>query len=278
MAEYMLEVLGEREGECETVVVPSGSCASMLRHGYKEILGEERAGTLERRTRELSELLLEAATRQRKEDGGKSGLGASTQSDSARSAPAREADYASSTRAREADSVSSTRANDEDCPDGRLVLGDGLRGRRIAYHHGCHAMRELGVRDEPIALLRACGAEIVPWEAAEECCGFGGLFSTKFPEVSAAMADRKLETLAKTGADAVASADPGCLMQLGGRMARQGDATPALHLATLLREGIESGEGSGGGPELSGSYASAVVGKRQTAKAPNRGEKSRKVN
>ncbi|MGD2069499.1 MAG: (Fe-S)-binding protein, partial [Gemmatimonadota bacterium] len=96
-------------------------------------------------------------------------------------------------------------------------LGRGLEGVRVAYHHGCHALRELGARDQPLALLEGAGAEVVPWEAAEECCGFGGLFAVKLPWVSAAMADRKLDTL-PSRADVLASADGGCLLQLGGRL------------------------------------------------------------
>jgi L-lactate dehydrogenase complex protein LldE len=130
---------------------------------------------------------------------------------------------------------------------GVTELGDGLRGMRIAYHHGCHALRELGEREQPLRLLRGAGAEVVPWEASEECCGFGGLFAVKLPWVSAAMADRKLETL-PSGVDALTSADGGCLLQLGGRAKARAQggldaasaraplcATPrVVHLASLL--------------------------------------------
>jgi L-lactate dehydrogenase complex protein LldE len=111
-------------------------------------------------------------------------------------------------------------------------LGQGLRGTRVGYHHGCHALRELGVRAEPLALLEGAGAEVIPWEAAEECCGFGGLFSIKNPEVSVAMADRKLDTLPEV--DVLTSTDGGCLLQLGGRMKRRGVATPLTLLPSLL--------------------------------------------
>jgi L-lactate dehydrogenase complex protein LldE len=111
-------------------------------------------------------------------------------------------------------------------------LGDGLRGVTVAYHHGCHALRELGVRDEPLALLESSGATLVPWEAAQECCGFGGLFSIKLPEVSVAMADRKLDTLPEV--DVLTSADGGCLMQLTGRMERRRRRVTVLPLASLL--------------------------------------------
>lgn len=113
-------------------------------------------------------------------------------------------------------------------------LGDGLRGRRIAYHHGCHALRELGLEGEAALLLRRSGAELVEWRAERECCGFGGLFSVKLPRVSAAMADRKLDTLPSP--DVLTSADPGCLLHLAGRSEKRGDDLPVRHLATLLWE------------------------------------------
>jgi L-lactate dehydrogenase complex protein LldE len=114
------------------------------------------------------------------------------------------------------------------------TLGDGLAGLRVAYHHGCHALRELGLRHEGPSLLARAGAEVVPWEAAEECCGFGGLFSVKLPEVSVAMADRKLDTLLEAKPDVLTSADGGCLLQLAGRMAARGLDVPVVPLATLL--------------------------------------------
>ncbi len=115
-------------------------------------------------------------------------------------------------------------------------LGSGLRGVRVAYHHGCHALRGLGVRDEPERLLRRAGAEVRSWETADECCGFGGLFSAKMPEVSAGMADRKLDTLPE--ADVVTSSDGGCLLQLSGRAARRGSHPPFRHVASLLWQGV----------------------------------------
>jgi L-lactate dehydrogenase complex protein LldE len=111
-------------------------------------------------------------------------------------------------------------------------LGGGLREKRVAYHHGCHALRGLGLREEPLTLLKGAGAEVVEWPAAEECCGFGGVFAVKFPEVSVAMADRKLDTL--PAADFLTSADPGCLLHLKGRMASRGFSLPVKHLAEVL--------------------------------------------
>jgi L-lactate dehydrogenase complex protein LldE len=120
-------------------------------------------------------------------------------------------------------------------------LGDGLGGLRVAYHHGCHALRELALGEEALLLLAEAGAELVPWEAARECCGFGGLFSVKFPEVSVAMADRKLGTLPE--ADVLTSADAGCLLQLRGRMEHSGvGGMPVTPLASLLWRARAGGE------------------------------------
>lgn len=180
MARHTMEVFADSE----YVVLPSGSCAGMIRCFYPELLGEsaEAARALAARTYELSQFLVDVV-----------GVG---------------------------------------------DLGSGLGGKRVAYHHGCHALRELGVRDAPLSLLRGCGAEIVPWVADEECCGFGGLFSAKLPEVSAGMADRKLETL--PAVDFVTSTDGGCLLQLQTRAARRGSGPPFKHLASALWEGVDA--------------------------------------
>jgi L-lactate dehydrogenase complex protein LldE len=123
------------------------------------------------------------------------------------------------------------------------ALGEGLAGLRICYHHGCHALRMLGVRNEPLVLLRGAGAEIVSWEAEEDCCGFGGIFSVKVPSVSSAMADWKLDTLPQ--ADVVTSTDGGCLLQLSGRArSRRLDLT-FKHLASLLWEATSPVRGAG---------------------------------
>lgn len=124
----------------------------------------------------------------------------------------------------------------------RRSLGRGLEGRRVAWHHGCHGLRELGLRDAPLTLLRNAGATVVDWTAAEECCGFGGLFSVKLPEVSAAMADRKLDTLVDAQPDVLTSADAGCLLHLEGRARRRGIDIPVRHIADLLLEAADGRE------------------------------------
>jgi L-lactate dehydrogenase complex protein LldE len=181
MMRHTLDVM---EGT-EHVVLPSGSCAGMMRCFYPVLAGaatvqHARADALARRTYELSQFLVDVL-----------GVGS---------------------------------------------VGSGLRGRRVAYHHSCHALRELGVREAPLALLRGAGAEVLPWITAEECCGFGGLFSAKLPEISAGMADRKLDTLPEV--DVVTSTDGGCLLQLSGRAERRRTGPPFRHLASLLWQGV----------------------------------------
>ena len=120
------------------------------------------------------------------------------------------------------------------------VHGGTLAGRLdaplvVAYHDSCHMLRELGLEREPRAALeRLDGVELVDWDAGR-CCGFGGTFAVREPELSVAMADEKLRTLA--GADVLCGADPSCLMHLRGRLRRRGADLEVRHLAELLEEG-----------------------------------------
>ncbi len=117
---------------------------------------------------------------------------------------------------------------------GKTDVGARFQGR-VTWHDACHGLRELGIRDEPRRLINNVGgAELVEMETADSCCGFGGTFSVKYPEISVAMLDRKLETLEEQGVSAIVSGDVSCLMQIGGRLARQGSAIRTLHLAELL--------------------------------------------
>ncbi len=108
-------------------------------------------------------------------------------------------------------------------------------GRRVAYHDSCHMLRELGISDAPRHLLERSGAKLVPLPRPDLCCGFGGTFSVRQPEVSVALADEKLAGAAQ--ADALVTADPGCLMHLRGRAART-DGPQVVHLASALARGI----------------------------------------
>ena len=105
----------------------------------------------------------------------------------------------------------------------------------ITYHDSCHALRELKIKDPPRRLLsNVRGLELKEMDAAEECCGFGGTFSVKFPGVSGGMARTKIDSIVRTGADTVVSIDSSCLMQLQGAMSRAGLAIRTLHLAEVL--------------------------------------------
>jgi L-lactate dehydrogenase complex protein LldE len=113
-------------------------------------------------------------------------------------------------------------------------LGARYEGRAV-FHCGCHQRRELGVLEEPRELLRSVeGLELLDWENEELCCGFGGTFAVKMPDVSTAMADEKIDALEKSGADTLISGDSSCLMHLAGRLKRTGHDTRVYHLAQIL--------------------------------------------
>ena len=105
----------------------------------------------------------------------------------------------------------------------------------IAYHHECHMLRGLGSAEPPLSLLRGvAGCRLVEPEHADLCCGFGGTFALKLPDVSVAMADEKLDRARAAGAEAIVSTDIGCLMHLEGRARRRGMDLRVHHLVDLL--------------------------------------------
>ncbi|HUB34537.1 MAG TPA: (Fe-S)-binding protein [Bryobacteraceae bacterium] len=167
----------------ECIVVPSGSCTSMVTHHYAELFRKEpetlaRVEALARRIFEFSTFLTEVA--------------------------------------------------------GVEDVGASFPGT-VTFHDGCHALRELGVKSAPRRLLaNVRGLELREMEPAEECCGFGGTFSVKFPELSTAMTRTKIEAIERTGARAVVSLDPSCLMQIQGALSRAGSPIRTLHLAEVL--------------------------------------------
>jgi len=109
---------------------------------------------------------------------------------------------------------------------------------RLTWHDACHGLRDLNVKSEPRRLLRNVrGAEFVELSNAESCCGFGGTFSVKYPEISLAILDQKIEAIEKAGVQAVISGDASCLMQIGGRLSRKGSSVRTMHLAELLASG-----------------------------------------
>ena len=111
---------------------------------------------------------------------------------------------------------------------------DQLSSERVAvrYHPSCHMLRELGLRDEPVDALRACGIDAVA--GPERCCGFGGLFGVKLPEVSVAMADEVLDAAVADGATEIVAADGSCLMQLSTRAEARGLPITFRHLAEAI--------------------------------------------
>ena len=177
------KLIGEFEG-CDYVVVPSGSCAGMVKTHYPDLFpGEgdwlERAERLAARTWELTDFL--------------------------------------------------TNVVKLDSPPGRFT-------GTVTYHDSCSGLRELGVKQQPRRLLaKLPGVTLREMSGCETCCGFGGTFSVKFGEVSAAMADAKCEHVLATGADAVVLGDLGCMLNIEGRLRRRGDnTTRVLHIAEVL--------------------------------------------
>ena len=113
-------------------------------------------------------------------------------------------------------------------------VGASFNGR-VTWHDACHGLRELNVHSEPRRLIRKVhGAEFVEMSNADTCCGFGGTFSVKYPEISVAILDNKIEAIEKAEVRAVVSGDASCLMQIGGRLTRKKSEVRAMHLAELL--------------------------------------------
>ncbi len=168
--------------EADAVVVPSGSCAAMVKVEYPHLLRDDplwhaRASDLASRTFELSSFLVHRL--------------------------------------------------------GVVDVGARFDGT-VAYHYACH-LRVLDQWDEGRRLLEHVrGARLVPLAHDDQCCGFGGSFSVRYPQISAAMVDDKARCILATGADALVSTDTGCLMNIGGRLRRLGQPVEVLHLAELL--------------------------------------------
>ncbi len=174
VAEYSLRVFRDSE----YIVVPSGSCASMISHHYAELIDSDEVRAMASRTYEFSQFLTDVL---QVEDVG-----------------------------------------------ARL-------SRTVTFHDSCHALRELKIKSGPRRLLaNVRELTLNEMEYAEECCGFGGTFSVKFPEVSGGMARTKIESILQTGATAVVGVDGSCLMQLRGALQRDGHKVDVMHLAEVL--------------------------------------------
>lgn len=113
-------------------------------------------------------------------------------------------------------------------------VGASFRGR-VTWHDACHGLRDLNVHSEPRRLIsHVRGAEFVELSNADACCGFGGTFSVKYPEISVAILDNKIDAIEQAGVRAVVAGDASCLMQIDGRLTRNKSAVRVMHIAELL--------------------------------------------
>jgi len=114
-----------------------------------------------------------------------------------------------------------------------LNLGARYAGK-VAYHYACH-LRMLGQTNEVERLIEHVeGATYVPLHRQDQCCGFGGSFAVRYPQVSGNMVDDKMRCILATEADCLVSTDAGCMMNIGGRLHREGKTIEVLHIAELL--------------------------------------------
>jgi len=170
------------------VVLPSGSCAAMIRHLYRDLFDgtahQAAAAELIGRTYELTEYLVDVL--------------------------------------------------------GVTNVGARYSGR-MAYHDACHGLRYLGLsRQARILLDYVAGAELTPIPAADECCGFGGLFALKQAPISEAMLGRKLNNIAAADVELVVTGDASCMTQIAGGLSRAGARTRVRHIAEVLANMVDA--------------------------------------
>ncbi len=117
-------------------------------------------------------------------------------------------------------------------------LGASYEGR-ITYHDSCHLLRGLGVKEQPRKLIKKIrDAEFVEMYDSDRCCGFGGAFSVKYPEISAAILEDKFKNIISSNADVVTGCDMGCLMNIQGILSRKRLPVKTMHIAQLLAGGL----------------------------------------
>jgi L-lactate dehydrogenase complex protein LldE len=118
---------------------------------------------------------------------------------------------------------------------------------RVTYHDSCSALRELGIKSQPRKLLASvAGLELDELQGTDICCGFGGTFCVKYPEISGRMAADKINAVEASGADTLLAGDLGCLLNLAGKIRREGKSTRVYHIAEVLAnmaDGKSIGEG-----------------------------------
>ncbi|MCX8073086.1 MAG: heterodisulfide reductase-related iron-sulfur binding cluster [Candidatus Binatia bacterium] len=121
-------------------------------------------------------------------------------------------------------------------------------GWKVAYHHACHLAHAQGIREEPMALLRLAGVEVVPLEEADVCCGSAGSYNLLEPRLARQLGARKARHLVASGAEVVAVANPGCALQIRAALRRVGSEIPVLHPVEILAaayRGVTEIEGTG---------------------------------
>lgn len=116
----------------------------------------------------------------------------------------------------------------------RLTPKEGMELHTLTYHDSCHAKRHVGVFKEPREALSAAGYEIKEMNECDTCCGMGGSYTLKQPEISMKMLKRKLENIEATGAEFVTAECPGCLIQIRGGLDKSGSKVKAIHPAELM--------------------------------------------
>ncbi len=116
----------------------------------------------------------------------------------------------------------------------RLTPKEGVELHTLTYHDSCHAKRHVGIFKEPRAALSAAGYEIKEMNECDTCCGMGGSYTLKQPEISMQMLKRKLENIEATGAEFVTAECPGCLIQIRGGLDKSGSKIKAIHPAELM--------------------------------------------
>ncbi|MFD0695269.1 (Fe-S)-binding protein [Paenibacillus sp. GCM10027628] len=110
---------------------------------------------------------------------------------------------------------------------------------KVTYHPSCHGSRLLGVKDEPMGLLKNVkGLQFVPLPFAEDCCGFGGTFAVKMADISGAMVTEKVDHVKETEAEILVGLDMACLMNIAGNLRYRNEPVKVMHLAELLYEGV----------------------------------------
>ncbi|MEI7818439.1 MAG: (Fe-S)-binding protein, partial [Desulfuromonadales bacterium] len=123
--------------------------------------------------------------------------------------------------------------------EGRLSLKEGQKLGKITYHDSCHLKRTLKVSEQPRELLQRAGYELVEMFECDTCCGMGGSYSMKLPEISAPILQRKLRNIKDTGAAIVAMDCPGCVMQIRGGLDQDGANIKVRHSVELLSDQLD---------------------------------------